>query len=387
VAREHGLRFGVSNHSSHAWHWFQVAYGHDVEGPLAGVPYDAAQLTEADGKGKWWDGLDPKDLYCGLRIPMPDNLKTAKEAEDWHWKHDGFWFERIPPYDNGYAEKWFLRTQDLIDKYHPDLLYFDDTELPLERFGLSIAAHLYNSNEALHGGRLEAVINAKNMRPDHAPGVVSDIERGVAEGIRSEPWQTDTCIGDWHYNRHVFLEHRYKTVGEVVRMLTDIVSKNGNLLLSIPIPGDGAIDSDEVKFLHGMAAWMTVNSEAIFDTRPWSIYGEGPSTVEKAEAGRYGGARDVQKKPYTSEDIRFTTKGDVLYAIMMAWPEQHRVVIQSLAKGSSAFSGRKIDGVTLLGHPGKIEWNQDEAGLHVQLPAMPPCKHAFVVKIQTSAGI
>ncbi|HVU34306.1 MAG TPA: alpha-L-fucosidase, partial [Opitutaceae bacterium] len=267
VAREHGLRFGVSNHSSHAWHWFQVAYGHDVEGPQAGVPYDAARLTKADGKGKWWEGLDPKDLYGGLRIPMPDTIKTVKEAAEWHRRVDGHWYESIPPYDNGYAEKWFLRAQDLVDKYHPDLLYFDDTELPLDQFGLAIAAHYYNANEAYHHGRLEAVINAKHLGPGHAPAVVPDIERGVAEGIRSEPWQTDTCIGSWHYDRAIFEQHRYKTVGQVVRMLVDIVSKNGNLLLSIPVKGNGEIDADEVKFLQGMAAWMDVNGEAIFATR------------------------------------------------------------------------------------------------------------------------
>ncbi len=385
VAREHGLRFGVSNHSSHAWHWFQVAYGHDVEGPLAGVPYDAARLTKADGKGTWWEGLDPKDLYCGRRIPMPDNLKTAKEAEAWHWQHDGHWYESIPPSDNGYAEKWFLRTQDLIDKYHPDLVYFDDEELPLEQFGLAIAAHFYNANAAAHGGKLEAVLNAKKMTPAHAPALVPDIERGVAEGIRAEPWQTDTCVGDWHYNRHVFLEHRYKTVGQVVRMLVDIVSKNGNLLLSVPVRGDGTIDDDEVKFLQGMAAWMDVNGEAIFGTRPWSVYGEGPSALEKAETGQFGGARDVRRAPYTAEDIRFTTKGDALYAILLAWPEDHRVVIKSLATNAPEFAGRKIADATLLGDAGRLKWSQDAAGFHATLPARAPCEHAFVVKIETAA--
>ena len=384
VARADGLRFGVSNHSSHAWHWFQVAYGHDLTGPLAGVPYDAAQLTKADGKGKWWDGLDPKDLYCGLRIPMPATIKTLAQAEAWHAEHDGHWYEEIPPYDNGYAEKWFLRTQDLLDKYHPDLLYFDDTELPLERFGLSIAAHFYNASLAWHHGRNEAVINAKHMQPDHAPAVVSDIERGIAEGIRKEPWQTDTCIGEWHYNIHVFEEHRYKTVGQVVRMLSDIVSKNGNLLLSIPIKGDGTIDSDEVAFLHGMAAWMSVNSEAIFSTRPWVVYGEGPSTVAKPEAGTFGGARDVQQVVYTSKDIRFTTKGDFLYAIDFAWPESHQIVITSLAKDSAHLAGRKVEAVSLLGYKGTLAWTWDGSGLHVSLPDKAPSAHAFVVRVRLS---
>lgn len=383
VAREHGLRFGVSNHSSHAWHWFQVAYGHDVVGPLAGVPYDAARLTKADGKGKWWDGLDPKDLYCGLRIPMPASIKTVKQELAWHQEADGHWYESIPPYDNGYAEKWFLRTQDLVDKYHPDLLYFDDTELPLGKFGLAAAAEMYNENVRNHGGKLEAVVTAKHMQPAHAAALVPDIERGVAEGIRREPWQTDTCIGDWHYDRAIFEQHRYKTVDQVVHMLIDIVSKNGNLLLSIPLRGDGTIDSDELKFLHGMAAWMSVNGEAIFGTRPWDIYGEGPSTEEKPQAGHFGGARDVQSRPYTPQDIRFTTKGDTLYAFLMAWPASRAAVIHALAAGSPHLAGGRITAVSLLGHAGALAWNQDGTGLHVTLPSAAPCEHAYALKIET----
>jgi alpha-L-fucosidase len=376
IARAHGLRFGVSNHSSHTWHWFQPAYGHDLEGDKAGVPYDAATLTKADGKGRWWDGLDPKDLYGGLRMPMPDDLKSAKEAEAWHAKNDGHWYETIPPNDNGYAEKWFLRAQDLIDKYHPDLVYFDDTELPLEQYGLDIAAHFYNANRAAHGGTLEAVLNAKHLEPPHAPAVVPDIERGVAEGIRPAPWQTDTCIGEWHYNRRVFEEHRYKTVAQVVRMLVDIVSKNGNLLLSVPVRGNGEIDEDEVAFLRGMAAWMDINGEAIYGTRPWVVYGEGPSTTEKPESGKFGGARDVRAKPYTAEDIRFTKKGDTLYAIVMELPTDRQVIVKSLSLAT-----HKITTATLLGDSHPLKWSQDADGLHVTLPTSLPSEHAITLKI------
>ena len=389
IARAHGLRFGVSNHSSHAWHWFQVAYGHDVEGPLAGVPYDAATLTKADGKSKWWEGLDPQDLYCGLRLPMPAELKTAKEAKEWHSKNDGHWYESVPPNDNGYTNKWFLRTQDLVDKYHPDLLYFDDDELPLEQAGLEIAAHYYNANRAFHSGKLEAVLNAKHPQPAHAPALVADIERGVAEGIRPAPWQTDTCIGSWHYDRALFTGHNYKTVGQVTRMLVDIVSKNGNLLLSVPVRGNGELDADEVAFLEGMARWIAVNGEAIYGTRPWTIYGEGPSTLEKAEGGQFGGARDVRSKPYSPEDLRFTTKAGALYAFVMEWPAPSKaggaagktIAIKSLATTALTTAGRKVTAVSLLGYTGKLKWTQDETGLHVQLPAVAPSEHAVALKI------
>jgi alpha-L-fucosidase len=375
IARAHGLRFGVSNHSSHTWHWFQVAYGHDVEGPLAGVPYDAATLTKADGKGKWWEGLDPADLYGGLRIPMPMDLKTTQDAEAWHWKNDGHWYETIPPNDNGYARKWFLRAQDLVDKYHPDLIYFDDEELPLEHYGLDIAAHYYNSDLKRTGGQLDVVINAKKMTPAHASALVPDIERGVAEGIRPQPWQTDTCIGSWHYDRRIFEEHKYKTVGQVVRMLADIVSKNGNLLLSVPVRGNGELDEDEIAFLQDMAKWMDQNGEAIFGTRPWQVYGEGPSTIEAHESGQFGGAKDVRSKPYTAEDMRFTTKPGALYAFVFAWPDDHSVLIKSLA-------GKHVGAVSLLGHDGILATSQESAGLRVTLPDHAPNAHAIVLKIQ-----
>ncbi len=381
VARAAGLRFGVSNHSAHAWHWFQPAYGYDGEGPLAGVRYDAATLTKADGKGKWWEGLDPQELYAGPSMVVPDGLKSAKAVADWHDHHDRVWTEAPPPDNPEFVRTWYLRCQDLIDQYHPDLVYFDDDELPLGQTGLDIAAHYYNANRQWHDGRLEAVLDAKHMTPAHTAAVVEDIERGVATGIRAEPWQTDTCIGTWHYNRSLFEQHRYRTVGQVVRMLADIVSKNGNLLLSIPVRGDGTIDADETAFLEGMARWMDVNAESIFATRPWRIYGEGPSTVETPEAGHNGGAKDVRSKPYTAEDIRFTTKDGVLYAIVLGWPADEAVVVKSLRLGVPT-AGGPVRGVALLGATGALTWTQDQAGLHVRLPHAPPSEHAVVLKIR-----
>ena len=384
AARAKGLRFGVTNHSSHAWHWFQAAYGHDVEGPLAGVPYDAATLTKADGKGKWWDGLDPQELYVGLRMPFPNDIKTIKDANAWHKKNDAVWHEDVPPNDDGYSNKWFYRTQDLVDKYHPDLLYFDDDELPLGQAGLDIAAHFYNANTVFHNGRLEAVLNAKHPAPAHRPAFVADYERGVAEEIRPDPWQTDTCIGSWHYKRSLFDEHKYKTVSQVVHMLVDIVSKNGNLLLNIPVRGDGTIDEDETAFLGGMAKWMDINSEAIFGTRPWVAYGEGPSTEEKVEAGTFGGARDVRSKPYTSQDLRFTTKGDAIYAIFLDWPADGKIVVRSFAAGAAQTPARlpkEIAGVSLLGSGEKLAWTRDGDGLHVTLPGERPGNDAYSLKV------
>jgi alpha-L-fucosidase len=261
-------------------------------------------------------------------------------------------------------------------------MYFDDEELPLGEYGLAIAAHYYNASAAAHGGNVQVVLDAKKMTPQHTRAVVPDIERGVAEGIRPDPWQTDTCIGSWHYDRRIFKDHRYKTTGQVVRMLVDIVSKNGNLLLSVPVRGDGSLDEDEEKFLAEMGRWMDVNGEAIYGTRPWSVYGEGPSTNEEVKKGQFGGAEDVRSKPYTSEDIRFTKKDSAVYAFLLAWPTNGAAIVKSLATKPDAVHGATVQSVKLLGDSSSVTWKQEADGLHVTLPQKAPCEHACALKIE-----
>ncbi len=200
LARDNGLRFGVTNHSAHSWHWFQTAYGYDPEGAMARIPYDGF-LTKEQGKGKWWDGLDPQHLYNGAIMPMPKGITTINAANDWHSGNDRRWNEAPPPNDPEFVERWFLRCKELIDKYQPDLVYFDNTELPLEQAGLDIAAHYYNTNMKAHNGLLEAVLNSKGLKPERVGTMVLDIERGRADQILASAWQTDTCMGDWHYKR------------------------------------------------------------------------------------------------------------------------------------------------------------------------------------------
>jgi alpha-L-fucosidase len=365
AVRDAGLRLALTSHGDRAWSWYQAAQGSDPSGPLAGVPYDGL-MTKEDGKGLWWDGLDPQDLYAQYH---PVGKYSWAQSEN-------------PPLAKPFVEKYFNRVIDLIDKYHPDVLYFDDTILPIypsTDIGLRIAAYLYNTN-LKRNGKLEAVINTKGLNADQRRALVLDRERGVQEGIEALPWQTDTCIGNWHYQRSLFDQHKYRTSKQVTQMLADIVSKNGNLQLSIPLPGNGVPDADELKFLAELTAWMDVNSEGIHGTRPWKIYGEGPSTTATAPRSRFGGAADFRN--YTAEDIRFTTKGDSLYAFIMAWPDSRSVVIKSLATNSPQLAGRKIEHVSLLGHWLGLKWTQDENGLNVKLPATPPSASAVTLKIK-----
>jgi alpha-L-fucosidase len=369
VARRNGLRFGVSVHASHAWSWYEVAQGADKDGLLAGVPYDG-KMTIADGAGKWWQGLDPQELYCQNHIP-------GKKLS-WEWKtSEG---SSIP--DQAYCNKFFNRTIDLINKYHPDLVYFDDTILPLYRIsdvGLKIVAHYYNSNMQWHDGKNEAVLTGKGLNEQQRKCIVWDIERGQTDHIEPLPWQTDTCIGSWHYERKRFEQHTYKTADLVIHMLVDNVSKNGNLMLNIPVRGDGTIDEDEIAFLNSMADWMQINRECIFGTRPWAIYGEGPSVV----AGAQPKAKNFNegKVHYTAEDIRFTAKGNVLYAIALDWPTDGKLTIKSLAAGSPTYQGQVAD-VQLLGSNAKLAYSRDASGLAIPLPAQKPCDHAYAFKIE-----
>ena len=366
AARREGLKFALSCHGDRSWSWMQVSQAGDPTGPYAGVQYDG-RMTKADGAGTWWDGLDPQDLYGQYHA-----------VGRYPWTQQG-----EPPIDPAYCEKFFRRVIDLIDKHQPDLLYFDDTVMPIfptSDIGPRIAAYLYNTNLARHGGKLEALMTGKGLTGDNAAwrrALLLDVERGVTDGSETTPWQTDTCIGNWHYDRALYEQHRYKTPLQVVQMLVDIVSKNGNLMLNIPVRGDGTIDDDEVKVLDGLAMWTALNGEGIYGTRPWTTYGEGPSTTTEQARGQFGGARDV--RPYGAEDVRFTAKGDRVYAFVMGWPEGGKVVLTSLAAGSTHFP-RPIARVELLGG-GALTFTRDATGLTVALPARKVGDYAYGLRI------
>jgi len=374
LARERGLRFAVSNHGSHAWNWLQTSYNYDAEGPLAGVRYDAYTLTKADGKGKWWNGLDPQDLYTGRNVVMPDGIKTIAEATKWLHDNDEKWHEDVSLTHPKFAENWFLRAQDLVDTYKPDLLYFDDSELPHGIYGLSIAAHYYNTS-VRDKGRLDVVLTTKDIRPAEAGAFTLDIERGKTNEILAEPWQTDTCIGNWHYDINLFNNHGYKTPTYVIHSLIDIVSKNGNLMLDIPVTGDGVIDSDERAFLEAIATWIPKHGEAIYGTRPFAVFGEGPPDVAT------GSFNERNQRPYTAEDIRFTRKGETVYAFAFVWPTTGKYLIKTLAKGSSALP-RPIQRVELIGG-GPVKFAQDATGLTLTLPDKAPNEYAYAFIIRT----
>ncbi|PTX94889.1 alpha-L-fucosidase [Spartobacteria bacterium LR76] len=358
AAKEQGLPFGVSVHAAHAWSWYETAQASDKDGPKAGVPYDG-KLTKADGKGKWWDGLDPQDLYEQRHEPSRGFESATSVHARWNWGGG------ISQPDQAYCDKFYNRTAELIRKYQPDLIYFDDTALPLwpvSDAGLKIAADFYNTNLSKTGGKSDGVLFGKVLDDQQLKCLVWDIERGVPNRILPYPWQTDTCLGGWHYNKFEYERNRYKSAKDVIHMLADIVSKNGNLLLNVPVRGDGTIDEKEEAILEGIAAWMNTNQESIFATRPWKVFGEGPASAGVELKAQ--GFNEGKGKPFTAEDIRFTVgKDGSLYAIVCGRPSGP-VVIKSLGK-SAALLDRPIAKVEQLGTNDAITWSAGDDALTV----------------------
>jgi alpha-L-fucosidase len=356
AAKKNNLPFGVSVHSAHAWIWYESARGTDKTGEKAGIPYDG-NLTKEDGKGTWWEGYDPQDLYVQDH-PHSDGWDESHNIhEQWNWWHGA----SLP--DQDYCDNFYNRTMDLIEKYQPDLLYFDDTALPLwpvSDAGLKIVSNFYNLNKEWHNGQNQAVVFGKILTEDQRDAIVWDIEKGATNEILPYKWQCCSCIGAWHYDRGIYERDAYKDAQTVIQLLADVVSKNGNLLLNIPVRGNGSIDEKEEQILENIAQWMKVNNECIFGTRPWKIFGEGPTV--KGEKIKAQGFNERKAGAYSSEDIRFTVKDKVLYAIVMDVDKKAAVNIKSLAK-ASPYIKQGVVKVKQLGTDKDIDWTQDEEGL------------------------
>lgn len=336
AAQKLGLKFGVSEHLGASFTWFQPSHGADKSGPMAGVPYDGANP-------------EYQDLY---HFPAEPG--------------DTAWYSNNPRWQR----MWFDRIQELVDNYRPDLLYTDGGVPFGNQVGRNLIAHYYNRSANEHNGKPQVIYTCKEKSGGRW---IEDLERGVMPGINPDPWQTDTSIGDWYYNRN----WKFRPVSWTIQMLVDIVSKNGNLLLNVVQRPDGSIDPEVEAALQAMATWIAVNGEAVYGTRPWLIHGEGPV---RAKGGHF-----KEDFAYSARDIRFTAKGGTLYAFALGWPEDRRLVIRALASIPGTASNR-IDQIDLLGGPGKLGWTQDTNGLAIILPSQKPCEHAIALKI-TGSGL
>src|SRR4051812_5205624 len=334
AVRAAGLHFGLSSH--------RVEHNFFL-GPGRTIPSDVNDPQHAAlyGPAHTW-------LMAPQGVPLNDDFSYVSSA----WAND-----------------WLARSAELVEKYHPDIVYFDwwigqaSIRPNLTRF----AAFYYN--RSLKYGDHVGVINYKDYAMQDHSGVL-DIERGQLGDLRPLAWQTDTSVSNksWGYIK----DDTFKSPEFVIDQLIDIVSKNGNLLLNIGPRSDGTIPEEVQHVLLEVGAWLNVNGEAIYGTRPWRIFGEGPT---KVAAGSF---HDTDTTHYTAEDFRFTTKGDVLYAIGLAWPDNGESVIRSLVPTAGS---NGVQTVALLGTEGTLKFEQHPDGLHVKLPAHSPAKYAYALRV------
>ena len=316
------------------------------------------------------------NFFLGVGRTIPSDINDPQYAAFYGPAHQ--WVENInntPLSDDftfvskAWTDDWLARSAEIVEKYHPDIMYFDWwIGQPSVRHDLTRFASFYY-NESLKRGGAVGVINYKDYAMQEQSAVL-DIERGQLSGIRPLYWQTDTSVSNksWGYIEN----DTFKSPEFVIHQLIDIVSKNGNLLLNIGPRSDGTIPEGVQQVLKEVGAWLKINGEAIYGTRAWDIFGEGPTKVTE------GSFHDTDTHPYTAEDFRFTRKGNVLYAIELGWPSNREAVIHSL---DTAVGHAKIASVVLLGSDAKLPFQQREDGLHIQLPEQMAGKYAYSFRI------
>lgn len=385
--------FTADHFDADSWATLFRRAGAQIVVPVA-EHHDGFAMYDSDRSGWTAAKMGPRrdvigELAAAVRRQWMVFGVSSHRAEHWWFMNGGMAFDSdvrdpafadlygpaqsqsMPP-NEAFLQDWLMRSCELIDKYRPQLFWFDwwIEEPAFASYLPRFAAYYYNRAASWHRG---VAINYKHAA--FADGsAVFDVERGQLAEIRPDFWQTDTAVAknSWSYTEN----NEYKLAGDIVGDLVDIVSKNGALLLNIGPRADGTIPDGDRDILLEIGDWLLVNGEAIYGTRPWVVYGEGPTRIVE------GAFSDTKRSPFTSRDIRFTTRNSTIYATVLAMPETRDLTITTLREGSPLVNPA-IAKVELVGG-GELQWTRDDTGLHVTLPDSFPSRHAISLRIATT---
>ena len=384
ACRADGMHFGVTFHHEYSWWWWQTAFGSDTTGDKKGIPYDG-NLSLADGKGKWWEGYDPRMLY-GIDLREYNGV-DQKAHTDWSPAPAGIFTNHLD-YAGWYATNWALRMMDVVEHYDPDFIYTDGTvEGPFTGNGTGtglkadamqhVIADYYNRTLQSRG-----VVNTFSIVKfrHKTNGTVNTEEFGIPEKINTtQPWIAEAPVGDWFYAPGF----TYNS-GMMIRYIIEAIARDGNAALCISILPDGTLDQGSLKMLKEVGVWMRLNGESVYGSRAWTIPGEGEIINGKLKM-LPGGALSKKHAEFRfdTQDFRFTIgKNNALYAFCMTVPAPGaQLKIKSLGTGST-LQIKSVRKVTLLGYKGNLKWEQQTDGLRIVCPVKMPYKTAIVFKVE-----
>jgi alpha-L-fucosidase len=384
ACRANGMHYGVTFHHEYTWWWWQTAFGSDKEGAKKGIPYDG-NLTLADGKGKWWEGYDPRLLY-GINLWEYKGV-AEKAASGWSPAPAGIFTNHLE-YAKWYATQWALRMMDVVEHYDPDFIYTDGTvQGPFTGNGTGtgikanamqlVMADYYNRT-LKNRGEVNTFSIVKFRRKTN--GTVNTEEFGVPDNIKTDqPWIAEAPVGDWFYAPGFTYDS-----GMMIRYIIEAIARDGNAALCISILPDGSLDEGSIKMLKEVGIWMRRNGEAVYGSHAWTIPGEGEQVNGKLKM-LPGGAlnRKHAEFKFDAQDIRFTIgKNGAFYAFCMNVPAPGvQLKIKSLGTDAKYF-GKPIKDVKLLGYNGKLQWKLEADGLAITCPEKMPFATSVVFKVE-----